>query len=126
MWAVDSLRGLISLGVGWELGEKVMKEKQATTNVVARFCDALDGPPIPWVPPCVSPSQFPGRVSTYPPTSLWRGEGQVRLSSVLRILGCRWLSPHPSIEGRGSRLSGWVCLGSNRGSKGGEVVVVEE
>ena len=50
VWAVDALRGLISLVVGWELGEKVMREKRATTNVVARFCDALDGPPIPWVP----------------------------------------------------------------------------
>jgi len=50
VWAVDALRGLISLVVGWELGEKVMREKRATTFVVARFCDALDGPPIPWVP----------------------------------------------------------------------------
>jgi len=44
------LRGLISLVVGWELGEKVMREKRAMTNVVAHFCDTLDGPPIPWVP----------------------------------------------------------------------------
>jgi len=80
--------GLVSLGMGWGLGEKVMKEKRVTTNVVARFRDALDGPPIPWVPPCVSPPQFPSRVSMCPPTSLWRGEGRVRLSSVLGSPGC--------------------------------------
>ena len=39
--------------------------------------------------------------------------------------GVHLLGPHPSHEGRGSRLGGWVQLGSNWGSEG-EVVVVEE
>ena len=40
---------------GWD------EEKRAMTNVVARFCDALDGdgPPTDWVPPCVRSSPIP-------------------------------------------------------------------
>jgi len=53
------------------------------------FRDALDGPPISWVPPCVSPSPIPPSSDDAPPTSLWRGEGQVRLWSILRILSRR-------------------------------------
>jgi len=41
--------------------------------------NALDGPPISWVPPCVSPSLIPPSSDDAPPTSLWRREGQVRL-----------------------------------------------
>jgi hypothetical protein len=54
--------------------------KRATTFVVARFRDALLGPPTSWVPPRVSP----------PPTPCWL------------------TSPHPSEEGRGG--CGWRLL----------------
>ena len=85
MWVVGTVWGSISLVV---VGEEVKREKWATTNIVARFCDTLDGPPIYWVLPCVFPPQFPRRAGMWLPTSLWKGEGRVRLSSVLRIPGC--------------------------------------
>ena len=56
-----------------------------------RFGDAPDGPPIPWVPPRVPPSPIPPSKEFGPPTSLWKGEGQVvdfvrpRLLRVLEI-----------------------------------------
>ena len=100
----DIVRG--RLGIGGE----VMREKRATTSVVARFCDALDGPPIFWVPPCVSlppippsskyvPAHIPLKrggaaaaavrfvhpgVLVVEPTSLSRGEGLV--SGLLRVV----------------------------------------
>jgi hypothetical protein len=53
--------------------------------------------------PCVRPSPI---LPSSRPTSLWKGEGrlqlQLRLWSVLRVLGHWWVSPHPSEEGRGS------------------------
>jgi hypothetical protein len=79
MWAVDAVWGLRSLGVGWGLGEEVIREK-----LVARFRDALDGPPTCWVPPCVSVTPIP---LSSPPTSLWKGEGGVRLSSSRTVDG---------------------------------------
>jgi len=79
MWAAGTVWGSISLVV---VGEKVKRE------IVVCFRDTLDGPPIYWVLPCVFPPQLPRRAGMWPPTSLWKGEGQVRLSSVLRILGC--------------------------------------
>ena len=115
--------GLVSLGMGWGLGEKVMKEKRAMTFVVARFRDALDGPPIPWVPPCVSPPQFPSRVNMCPPTSLWRGEGRVRLSSVLG----RVLIVEPTSLNRGEGLvAEWWFQASCGGKVVARVIVVVE
>jgi hypothetical protein len=54
------------------------------------------------------------------------GKGRGGCGGVLASEGvdARLLSPHPSVEGRGSRLGDWVWLGSNRGSEG-EVVVQE-
>ena len=43
------------MGVGGGNDEK----KRATTSVIAHFCDALDGPPTFWVPPCVSLPPIP-------------------------------------------------------------------
>ena len=85
MWAAGTVWGSISLVV---VGEKVKREKWATTNIVAHFRDTLDGPPIYWVLPWVFPPQLPRRSGMWPPTSLWKGEGRVQLSSVLHILGC--------------------------------------
>jgi len=95
-----------------------MRKKRATTSVIARFCDALDLPLV-GSPLVFLSLQFHRRASMCPPTSLWKGEGRVRMSSGLCVPGCRWLSPHPSIEGRGSwpDYCGWL-----RASCGGEVV----
>lgn len=72
------------------------ERKRATTNVVAHFRDAPYGPPISWVPPCGPPSPDPPSSENELPTSFWKGEGQLRLGSVLSLLG-RWcLSQHPS------------------------------
>jgi len=110
--AADAMWGSISLVVG-------KREKRAMANVIAHFFDALDRPPISWVPPCVSPPQFRGRASICPPTSLWRGEGWVWLSSGLRIPRCGWWSPHPSREGRGSWSGGCGWLRTSCGGEGG-------
>jgi len=56
MQAVGVMWGLISS----VLAKKAKREKRAMTFVIAYFSDALDGPPISWVPPCVSPPQFHG------------------------------------------------------------------
>jgi hypothetical protein len=54
---------------------------------------------------------------TKPPTSLWKGEGRLLLWSVLRMLGHWRVSPHPSLEGRGSWPGGWRWLGANCGGR---------
>jgi len=54
MQAAGVMWGLISL----VLAKKAKREKQAMTFVIAHFSDALDRPPISWVPPCVPSSQF--------------------------------------------------------------------
>jgi len=102
--------GFDTLGVGWALGEEMMREIRATTSVIARFCDALDGPPTCWVPPCFSLPPIPPLSKYVPahiplerggagadvvrfvrpgvlmvePTSLNRGEGLV--SGLLRVV----------------------------------------
>src|SRR6266567_9409230 len=72
------------VGVGrsgrqWGGGKKEGR-KRATTKVMARFRDAPAGPPISWVPPCVSPP-YPlverDCTRLHRPTSLWGGEGRV-------------------------------------------------
>ena len=77
-------------------------------KIVVRCQDVLDGPPTTWVSPCVSPFPIP----LYPPfpplsefelpTSLWKGEGQMQWGPHILNVLCLDLSPHPSIEGRGS------------------------
>ena len=73
------------VGVGrsgrqWGGGKKEGR-KRATTKVMARFRDAPAGPPISWVPPCVSPP--------YP------------------LVEQDCTGPHPSGEGRGGY--GWMA-----------------
>ena len=72
---------LVSLGMGWGLEEKVMKEKWAR--------DALDGPPIPWVPPLCFLSPIPW-LSKYVPTHipLERGGAGAAVIHILCIPGC--------------------------------------
>ena len=53
-------------------------------NVVVRFPDALNGPPPPQIPPCVSP--IPPSSELEPPTSLWKGEGQMQWGPSFDIL----------------------------------------
>src|SRR6266567_3637093 len=80
------------VGVGrsgrqWGGGKKEGR-KRATTKVMARFRDAPAGPPISWVPPCVSPP--------YP------------------LVERDCTGPHPSGEGRGG--CGWMArVGSELG-----------
>jgi len=74
------------LNVGWRGGQldrtnEGMK-KTNTIFIVVRFCDAQDGPPIPWVPPRALPSPIPPSRELEPPTSLWKGEGRVEFDSV--------------------------------------------
>ena len=97
--------------VGWGLGEKVMREKWATTSVIVCFCDALGRPPTFWVPLCVSPPQFHRRASMCLPASLWRGEGRVQLSSVLCIPGVNGWAHIPQSRGG---AHGWVVAGDCR------------
>ena len=53
--------------------------KRTTTKGAVRFRDILVGPPTSWVPPwCFSPPQIPSSSDKEPPTSLWKGEGQLR------------------------------------------------
>jgi hypothetical protein len=59
--------GAVGLDIarGWlGLGQEVMREKRATTFVVARFCNIPAGPPTSWVPLRVScPSILPSSES---------------------------------------------------------------
>jgi len=55
-----------------------------------------------------------------PPTSLWEGEGQVRLRSLISVFtGGFWLGPHPSKERRGSFPRGWKREAEGGGGGGG-------
>jgi hypothetical protein len=58
-------------------------------QIMVRFRNALDGPPMSWVPLHCSPSLVPSLLSSFveqkrnePPTSLWKGEGLVWLVAV--------------------------------------------
>ena len=64
----------------WSVGWDGMRDwgKRAMTNVVVRFRDAPHGLPTSWVPPDVSPSPNHPSNDNKPPTSLWKGEGQLR------------------------------------------------
>ena len=87
MWVVDTVWR--SLGVSWGLGGEVIREER-TTRVVVCFRNALDGTPTCWVnrSPLVFRSlQFHRRATMCPPTSLWKGEGRVRLSSSRTVDG---------------------------------------
>jgi len=72
--------GVKRSGRQWGGGKKEGR-KRATTKVMARFRDAPAGPPISWVPPCVSPP--------YP------------------LVEQDCTGPHPSGEGRGGY--GWMA-----------------
>jgi len=65
-------------GGQWD-GKTEEKGKRTTTFIVVRRQDALDGPPNAWVPPRVSPYPIPSSSKNEPPTSLWKGEGRVRV-----------------------------------------------
>ena len=66
--------GLRSMGWGERDGRK-----QTMTEVIVRFGDVPPGPPTSWVPPCLSPSPVPASSELKWPTSLWKGEGWLRL-----------------------------------------------
>jgi len=99
-WAVACSRGIfrytgigkasvftLALGrmaVSWMEGMKKWR-KQTTTFIVVRFRDTLCGPPIPCVPPCVSPSSIPLLNELEPPTSLWKGEGRMQWGWHFRV-----------------------------------------
>ena len=71
-----SLSGGLALGGSSQLdGIHEGIRKRTTTFIVVHFHDALHGPPIPWVPPCVSPTPIPPLSELELPTSLWKGEG---------------------------------------------------
>ena len=96
------------------------------TQVVVRFRDVLAGPPTSWVPPGVSPSLNPSSSKNKPPTSLWRGEGRVRLGCVRAcLLGVVSIEPTSLERGEGL-ISGWlgVVEGESEVAKA-KVVVVE-
>ena len=77
-------------------------EKRTMTQVVVRFRDVLAGPPTSWVPPGVSPSLNPSSSKNEPPTSLWRGEGRVRLGCVRAcLLGVVSIEPTSLERGEG-------------------------
>jgi hypothetical protein len=71
------------------LGKEVIREERATTSVVARFRDALDGPPTCWVPPCVSVTPIPPS-SNYVPAHIPLERGGAGAAVV--IPDSRWLS----------------------------------
>jgi hypothetical protein len=74
-------------------------KKRATTDVVARVCDALLEPPTSWVPLRVSPSPIPlSIVSEYQPAHIPLERGGAATARSLR----HWLScPHPERERKG-------------------------
>ena len=68
------LAGAIETTVGGGDG-RMDNENEPRQRSWLVFRDALDGPPISWVPPCVSPSPIPPSSDDAPPTSLLRREG---------------------------------------------------
>ena len=96
-----------------------MREKRATTNVIAYFCDALDGKHEPrqtsWLvfrnstgashfmgPPRLPPSLDPPSSEAKPPTSLWKGEGW--LGCILACEGAVAVEAEPTSLNRGEGL----------------------
>jgi hypothetical protein len=53
-----------------------------------------------------------------PPTSLWKGRGGWGRVLASEAASAGSLSPHPSVEGRGSWPGGWRRLGANCGGEG--------
>jgi hypothetical protein len=82
---------------------------------VVRFCDAPDGPPIPWVPPRVPPSPIPPSRELELPTSLWKGEGQLGFDPVLGVLE---IGPTSLKRGEGLR-AGLLCVVEGEGGGSG-------
>jgi len=80
-------------------------KKRATTNVVAHFRDAPDGPPISWVPPSNTPSPIPLSSEKLPPTSLWKGERWLWLQLWPVLVS----KPTSLTRGEGP-LDGWFCV----------------
>jgi hypothetical protein len=79
-----------------------MREKQATTSVIARFCDALDGPPTFWVPPCVSSPPIPPS-SKYVPALIPLERGGAG-AAVVRFAHPEVLMVEPTSLSRGEGL----------------------
>jgi hypothetical protein len=96
-------RRVVPLGVGWGLGEKVMREKRATTFVVARFCDVPVVPPTSLVPFRVCRPSFLPLSESKPPTSLWKGEG--RRGCILASEGAAAILNEPTSLNRGEGLA---------------------
>ena len=94
--------GFDTLGVGWGLGEEMMRKKRATTSVIARFCDTLDGPPTCWVPPCVSLPPIPPS-SKYVPAHIPLERGGVG-ADVVWFVRPGVLMVEPTSLNRGERL----------------------
>ena len=95
------------------------KEMRKTNHdeIVVCFRDVLTGPPTSWVPPGVYPSPNPASNELEPPIPLERGGADamgLAFPSEFRHLN---LSPHPSIEGRGSVQGCGIRL---RAKMGGE------
>jgi len=86
-----------------------MREKRATTSVMARFCDALDGPPTCWVPPCVSPPPIPSS-SEYVPAHIPFERGGAGAAAV-RSAHPGVLVVEPTSLNRGEGLvAGWLWV----------------
>ena len=70
-------------------------------KAMVHFLDAPSGNPTSWVSLCVSASPNPSSSENAPPTSLWKGEGQVRLDFVhLQVLGVLMIGPTSLKRGR--------------------------
>jgi hypothetical protein len=83
------------------------------------FRDAPDGSPTSWVSPCVSPSPNSLSSENEPPTSLWKGEGLVRLDFVRPCwLGAIVIEPTSLNRGEGLFGGRLVWLRANRGGEG--------
>jgi hypothetical protein len=66
-----------------------------------------------------SSSPNPSSTENESPTSLCEGEGQCGWGCALGSPECCWLSPHPSIEGRGSWSACCMWLSEKRGVEEG-------
>ena len=83
------------------------------------FRDTPNGPPTFWVPPRLSPSPVPPSSESKMPTSLQKGEGQLRQQPLTsRELRHWWSGPHPSEQGRGSYLCHCMSFGVKGGGEG--------